>query len=357
MEKKSTLLFERSFLTHLAIWFIVFVVPLSVLHLSLFWQLNERPQLRMDILQLYVYRIIATIGVFYWHYAVLLPRYFFQQRYVLYFSGVVLTLVLVPFVPHLFMSPLHPLGRPPLGPPPFLHGGQPPDAWVPPYFVSPLSNVFLLLSAVLVSFTMQVNKRYQEMKQLQLSSELSWLKAQINPHFLFNALNSIYLLSLKKSEKTSDAIIQLSEMMRYILSEANENRVSLEKEINYINNYIAIQQLRLAPTVQLRYEVSGAPLGRQIAPLILISFIENAFKYGISTTEPSPIDIFIHINPNKLHLQVSNRNFGLHKALSVGTGIGLENTQKRLQLFYPNQHQLQIIQNETQYVVDLVLEE
>lgn len=356
MKKETTLLFEHSFLTHLAIWFIVFIIPLSVLHLSLFWHLNEHPQLQMDILQLYVYRIIATIGVFYWHYVILLPRYFFQQRYVLYLIGVALVLTIVPFVPHLFMSHLPPLGRGHLVPPPFLGGGRPPAAWVPPYFISPLSNVFLLLSAVLVSFTMQVNKRYQEIKQLQLSSELSWLKAQINPHFLFNALNSIYLLSLKKSEKTSDAIIQLSEMMRYILSEANENRVPLDKEISYIDNYIAIQQLRLAPTVQLRYEVTGVPLGRQIAPLILISFIENAFKYGISTTELSPIDIFIHINPHNLHLQVSNKNFGLHKALSVGTGIGLENTQKRLQLFYPHQHQLQITQNEAQYVVDLVLE-
>lgn len=347
---------NRTLSIHIGIWLCFFILPLFLFHIALARELSGHPRLQFEVIALLLYRIVAVIGIFYLNYFILMPRFFFIQRYVHYALSILVLLVGLSLIPLLFLHPPPHLFQ---GPPPHLGlDSRPPfpRPFLPPYFSSPFVNTFMFISAFLVSFAIQLNRRYQEAMQTKLASELSWLKAQINPHFLFNALNSIYLLSLKKSDKTADSIIQLSEMMRYIISEANENRVALDKEIAYLNNYIAIQKLRLAPTVNLQYVVNGDAIGKQIAPLLLISFIENAFKYGISTIENSPITIIIDIEPKQLHLTVKNRNFGHHEALSIGTGIGVENTQKRLLLFYPNKHHLTINETDTDYTVSLSLQ-
>jgi hypothetical protein len=342
---------------HLALWLYLFILPFALLNWVFIREIAQQPHLQHQIILLAIYRTIVVIAMFYLNYTVLMPRLFFKQRYWQY-GLLVVGLIIAASALQLTFShpPPHPFSAP-FPQPNFSHEPPPPfQRGMPPYMFSPLAAMFMMVISLFASFAWQLNRRYQEAMQVKLASELSWLKAQINPHFLFNALNSIYLLSLKKSDQTANSIIQLSEMMRYILSEANENRIALEKEIAYLNNYIAIQKLRLAPTVALQYDVKGDVLGKQIAPLLLISFIENAFKYGISTTEASPIDIIIQINDKKLLLHVKNRHFGHEQALSVGTGIGLDNTQKRLSLFYPNKHQLKIQETDNEYCVDLVLD-
>lgn len=364
-------------LPHTATWLLLYIVPITVLHILLdimFMVDNEA------IAIAWLYRVAMPLLVFYIHYNWLVPTFFFQRRYGAYAAwliGITLLAILLPaLLSELFLPPPFADGTPPpfLDPQPHMehylenhrHMGDPPPPppnGTTPFFIrslldlrKPLPQLFLVLCAWFLSFSAKMNERYQAVVQSRLTSELAWLKAQINPHFLFNALNSLYVLSIKQSPQTPEAILQLSEMMRYITAEANTASVPIAKELAYINNYIAIQRLRLAPTVDLQYIVTGNPQGKEIAPLILISFIENAFKYGISTTEDSPIVISIAIEEDKLRFHTYNKVFHRNKALVVGAGIGINNTKKRLQLLYAGKHQLTIAPAASEYRVDLTLQ-
>jgi len=185
----------------------------------------------------------------------------------------------------------------------------------------------------------------------KVTSELSFLKAQLNPHFLFNTLNSIYSLANKKSEDTTVAIVTLSELMRYMIYEANENLISLEKEIEYIKNYISLQLLRLKDTSGVKLNVYGN-LNYKIEPLLLISFIENAFKYGTDYKGRTAITIKIETTNDELNLEVYNLS-SLQNSLNKDSGIGLENIKNRLNLLYPNSHTLEIIDTKKSFQVNL----
>lgn len=211
-------------------------------------------------------------------------------------------------------------------------------------------TMLVYLIGVATSLLFAINVRLQKVEEDKMKSELSFLKAQINPHFLFNTLNSIYALAIKKDDKTAEAIVQLSELMRYIITNANDDVIVLEKEINYINNFVQLQKTRLGNTVNIEYAVEGNAYGKSITPLILISFIENAFKYGVNPNQNSEIVIRITIDDEYLTLFVSN-----HKVenLQSDSGIGLQNTIERLSLLYPDNHVLTIDDNQEKYIVNL----
>lgn len=187
----------------------------------------------------------------------------------------------------------------------------------------------------------------------KINTELSFLKAQLNPHFLFNSLNSIYSLANKKSDHTTDAIVTLSELMRYMLYETNKSSVPLNNEIDYIKNYISLQTLRLKDSSGVRFNVRGN-LDYTIEPLLLISFIENAFKYGTDYTGKTNINIQIIIEEKKLFLNISNY-ISLNEKSKPSSGIGLKNIKSRLNLLYPNSHTLQIEESDELYMVKLML--
>lgn len=187
----------------------------------------------------------------------------------------------------------------------------------------------------------------------KVSSELSFLKAQLNPHFLFNTLNSIYALANKKSDNTTEAIVTLSELMRYSIYEAKENTVTLEKEIEHLKNYISLQLLRLKDSSGVRLNIHGL-LNYKIEPLLLISFIENAFKYGTDFRGKTDIRIKITILNDELNLYVYN-TASHQKTKSENSGIGLENIKNRLNLLYPNSHSLEILYDKKSYTVNLKL--
>jgi len=159
-------------------------------------------------------------------------------------------------------------------------------------------------------------------------------------------------LAIKKDDKTADAVVQLSELMRYIITNANDDVIALEKEINYINNYIQLQKTRLGNTVAVEYTMEGTAYGKAITPLILISFIENAFKHGVNPNENSEICIRINIVGDYLTLSVSNNKV---QSVQSNSGIGLQNTIERLSLLYPNNHVLSIEDNSKKYQVTLTL--
>ncbi|MEO7524328.1 MAG: histidine kinase, partial [Ferruginibacter sp.] len=159
-------------------------------------------------------------------------------------------------------------------------------------------SIVLLLLLLALSITIAVIKRWRiAIEQVgrseadRVSAELSLLKAQVNPHFLFNTLNNMYSLAVMKDEKTPESIMKLSNIMRYVTDEATENFVPLTNEANFISDYVELQRLRLGSKVKLDFAINGNLFDKVIAPLLLISFIENVFKYGISTNEPSTITI------------------------------------------------------------------
>lgn len=189
-------------------------------------------------------------------------------------------------------------------------------------------------------------------------SELSNLKSQINPHFLFNSLNSLYGLALEESSpKTSTGIQKLSEMMRFMLRENVEDSIEVSKEIEYIENYIELQKLRVDGNekVRLAYDIDKACEGK-ITPMLIIPFIENAFKHGVSAHLESWIDIELKCEKDSIHLNVRNSNHRKTKSTEEESGIGLENVRQRLAMLYPNKHLFQIFDNDESFEINLKIE-
>lgn len=307
-----------------------------------------------------------SIAFFYLNYFVLIPRFFFPKRYVLYGTCIVTSFVLVQQTLSIVnrglltgpVDQLNALPRP---------GGQVgndasprvtslPDNVPPPPGLPPEGSqtFFLFLAGGLLSMAIQVNNRWRETERRQLSSELSYLKAQINPHFLFNSLNSIYALAIIESADTPEAITRLSGLMRYAMQDANQPVVPLTDELAYIEDYVALQRFRLSETVNVSYRANGTTAGLTIAPMLLISMVENAFKYGVNPSDDGRIQIEMTVTGHDLHVRVFNKKVRLPANVTT-TGIGLSNTKTRLDLIYPGNHRLLITDESDTYTVDLYL--
>ena len=292
---------------------------------------------------------IIFITVFYLNYAFLIPKFLLNKKIILY---IVISLVLIFFFIFIIETLLKPTIRPRLldemlnNPRQFRENN-----------INLNPPILLLLFFALSTCIKLVSEWYRSEKERtiaasqKINSELSFLKAQLNPHFLFNTLNSIYSLANKKSDDTTVAIVTLSELMRYMIYEANEEYISLEKEIEYIKNYISLQLLRLKDSSGVKINVHG-DLNYKIEPLLLISFIENAFKYGTDYKGKTDIQIKISTDNNELHLEVYNVS-SLQNAIKRNSGIGLENIQNRLNLLYPNSHNLEITRDKKSFEVNL----
>jgi len=194
----------------------------------------------------------------------------------------------------------------------------------------------------------------QRLVSEKLGAELSFLKSQINPHFLFNTLNNIYALVLKKSSDAPNAVLMLSDIMRYMLHDSNHTRVLLEKEIDYLSNFVKLQQLRLGKGVNVDITVNGAPNGLEIAPMLLIPFVENAFKHGELQQKDAYIMIKLDIVPGEINFKVEN--VLRKKKEKTISGIGLDNLQKRLALIYPGQYELERKEHGNTYICKLKLQ-
>lgn len=206
----------------------------------------------------------------------------------------------------------------------------------------------------------QLDKQYrQNLEKEKVNSELSFLKAQINPHFFFNTLNNIYALTVIDVEAAREALHKLSRMMRYVLYETQHRTVLLSQEIAFAQDYIQLMQLRLTDKVTVHLDPPNPLHDVSIAPMLFLPFIENAFKHGVSAVQPSTIDIQIRQSGNKIFVEVRNTLFTDKRAiLDESNGIGLVNTQRRLDLLYPGKYQLEVNENkeEKEFEVHLELE-
>ncbi|WP_315816481.1 sensor histidine kinase [Paraflavitalea speifideaquila] len=213
-----------------------------------------------------------------------------------------------------------------------------------------ISGFIKLANSLIIS-----EKQKKALENERLNAELNFLKLQINPHFLFNTLNSIYSQAHLKSEQTEYSILKFSQIMRYVLYDSTTEKIPLTRDLEYIRNYIDLQKLRISKNITIQYEVSGVTNDLLIAPLLLITFIENAFKHGISYSSPSAIDIRIGVIGTDLSLTVGNTI--IRKPMPVGEisggGVGLVNARRRLDVLYPGRYLLDISDNNSIYVVNL----
>ncbi|TWI83396.1 histidine kinase [Lacibacter cauensis] len=225
-----------------------------------------------------------------------------------------------------------------------------------------IMSIILFLLVWLLSSAMFIFRQWRltEQRALQAeaekaNAELSFLKAQVNPHFLFNTLNNIYSLAVSKSEHTADSIMKLSNIMRYITDDAREDKVDLQQEVDCIRDYIDLQQLRLGKNAQVMFTANGELQWKKIPPLLLMTFVENTFKYGVSNHEPSPIVIRIDASEKELHFETMNKLYEKKTQLER-SGIGQQNALKRLQHMYPSKHTISIDSNGGFYTVKLSLQ-
>lgn len=217
---------------------------------------------------------------------------------------------------------------------------------------------FLIFTGM-IRFTLEwfdLENKKRQLENEKLVAELNYLKAQINPHFLFNTLHNLNYLVYSGSKRSTEVIIKLSNIMRYMIYDANRERVSLKKEIEYMNDYILLESIRLNESFKIAFDIQGNIQEQEIAPLIMITFLENAFKHGVSDQEKDCwISVTLHVMEKQIVYSVSNKKIDQRVNTKLKSGFGLDNVKKRLNLSYPNAHTLDIVDKDDVYQVNLTL--
>lgn len=324
---------------HILIWVSFFFVPLLFI---------ESGQGRARFIVLSWFMLLLMAGYFYLNYLYLIPRYLLRRKTLQYFLLLLISLVIIGFIHLAYIYSVGSL---------FEHRHRPPFYHIALMPLYPAILAFALSTAIrITSEWFKTEKQKKEMEAEKLFSELAFLKSQVNPHFLFNILNNICSLARKKSDDTENAIIKLAQIMRYMLQDSKDEKVSLEKEVEYLHNYIELQRLRISDHVRIQFTLEGQTEVIMLEPLLLIPFIENAFKHGVSYLENSAIDIFLRVDHHSLFLRVNNKVVRKDQEVSLqGSGIGLKNVIRRLDLLYPEKHRLVIHDDGEAYQVELTI--
>ena len=300
-------------------------------------------------LQVLFIRNLLTLTLVYTNFLVFIPKYFRTRRYVL-FGSLTLILIAVILLGNFALDKyiIYPrMGFPPLNP----------DV----LFQEMLFYFFNICSYVLTSFLLyslqekqQQKERLDQVEVEKLGTEIKYLRAQINPHFLFNTLNNLYGLALERSEKTPEIILKLSKIMDYMLYESNDLKVYLKNDIDNIRNYIDIERIRQGNNAGISFEVKGDIAQQKIVPLTLLPLVENAFKHGVNTIiKGAYLHVLVIVNDQDLEIDVKN-NFKKTEN-EDRNGIGLSNLENRLNLFYKNNHVMKVDALGDDYHVNLKL--
>jgi two-component system, LytTR family, sensor kinase len=288
-----------------------------------------------------------SAALVYFNIYVLIPIFLYRKKYVYYASLLILAILTIAVTDQLLKKF-------------FAHYGSPLFA-----YTSGLDIKTLFTEAVglfyLIGFTtglklsidwIQNQQLMKEKEKQYLETELNFLKAQINPHFFFNTLNNLYSLTLKKSDQAPEVVLKLSALMSYMLYDSNSDKVSLNKEITYLHDYLDLEKLRFGQRLEVSFEMEGQIEEVKIPPMILILFIENSFKHGIkNNVNKIRIEISLKVEEGFLFFQVKNP-IG-DKTSKGNTGIGLKNAARRLELLYRDNYQLDLSENENEFIVSL----
>lgn len=280
---------------------------------------------------------VSLLLVFYVNYFLLVPRYLFQERARDYLILAILLVAIVAMGSHLWQDFCYD----------HFESANPNKPMGPPRWIFILRDMFSMLLAVALSTSVRTMGRWaqteaarREAEKDRTEAELKNLRNQLNPHFLLNTLNNIYALIAFDADKAQQAVQELSRLLRHLLYENQLPRVTLDKEMDFVRNYIELMRIRLADNVTLETSFHiGRNSRTEIAPLIFISLIENAFKHGISPTEPSYIRISFSEDAQSVTCDIRNSYHPKTETDKSGSGIGLEQVSKRLELTYPGRYE------------------
>lgn len=328
---------------HALIWVLLLVIPYVTTD-QVFNSLD--PASDVKYLSLCVVLSTVLIVIFYLNYFLLIPKFLLAKKYWLYFLFLLLAIASVLFISGtiFIFSDFSPKT---------LAETNPVIEKIIPVII--INALLLWLLAIASSILWAAYSRLKQTEREKLSAQIASLKSQINPHFLFNTLNNIYATAIDTAPKAADMVDKLSEMMRYTMKDTQQDFVLLEDEINYINNFIELQKLRLDRSVKLEYYSPENIPALQIAPMLLIPFVENAFKHGVNSEQKSHIRIEMTVTQTELQLRVVNNKVNVQKDISERSGLGIENTKHRLNLIYPSNHMLVINDTEKEFSVSLYI--
>ena len=326
---------------HLLFWSLLTVVIAFILH-----QVLEN---KLTIMVGTTVNICGFLLLVYGHLLYLLPKYFDKRKYLEYAVGTVSLLTATSLVRYFIGWGL--VVEMQLGIE---------ERFTPTYLGSMFfGGAFILLISIplrLIDNWFKKRELEKELKTHQLEAELRFLKAQVNPHFLFNALNNIYSLSFTESKKTPEMILKLSDMMSYMLYDCKSEQVKLSLEIDYLKNYIALQQLKKDGEFNIDFKIEGDVSNVRITPMLFIPFFENAFKHGnLEDTEIGWLKSNLNMENGILEFQISNTTKTGNIKKEKG-GVGLENIKDRLRLLFPKRHELKIEQDKGMFSVNLKID-
>ena len=340
---------KLNYALHIAAWIIIFFTPLMYAGHTNFFDVRR-----------YLFFSVAPlmlVVVFYVNYILLVPRYYLDnKRKIFYISNIVLIVFLsiwLHYWMHYCRMILEPIE---------IHGGKPdgPDLH---HFVFILRDMFNILMSCVVATAIRLAEKLRQtedarmvMEKAKTEAELKNLKAQINPHFLLNTLNNIYALTSIDTTRAQNAIDELSKILRYVLYENDRDFVHLAEEINFLDNYIKLMRIRVSSKVDVKVNIS-VPQDTHacIAPMIIISLVENAFKHGVSASEPSYVHIDINADNDIIKCHIRNSNNPKPQSDHSGHGIGLKQVAKRLELAYKDNYIWEKWADEKEYNSKIVI--
>jgi two-component system, LytTR family, sensor kinase len=275
----------------------------------------------------------VSILIFYANSQWLIPHFFKLKNYAYYAISTTLLLGMALTVNYLFRY--------------WLNGTAPKTFFTFTTFYLFMSVLGISACYRILSDFQQEQRVESEREKVRLQSELSFLRSQISPHFMFNLMNSLASLARKKSDLMEPMIVKMSDLLRYMLYDSDEAKVPIDKEINYLNNYVDLQKMRFGDYVTVTTEVNIQNHRMALEPMLLIPFIENAFKHGTGLMRNPLIEISLRTDEQTLHFMVRNKfNGALQDSKDNSSGIGLANVRRRMELLYPNRHELTIRSNE-----------
>jgi two-component system LytT family sensor kinase len=329
-------------LHHLLFWVVYFV----------FWVIFYRTESTLGSAVLNSFVLISFHGfASYLNIYILFEQLFRTKMYLSYILSIVLTVLLAGVLWMLVMYAIN-----------SKNGVDTSEFWKLKYVTV---NVISITYTIAITMSLKMVKQWyererltQNLERINMETELKYLKSQINPHFLFNSLNSLYALTLKKSDKAPELVLKLSDILRYVLYEGGERWVSLEKEINYLKSYLDLEKLRNGDRLVVNFDIQGNVSGQQVAPMIFLTFLENSFKHGINQkADGGVVSISMKIEEDTLNFSIVNSKPKKQRQRNKteAGGIGLVNIQKRLTLLYPEKHKLTILDDVDDYRVSLRL--
>tara|TARA_R110001606_G_scaffold124972_1_gene258490 strand:- start:1163 stop:2200 length:1038 start_codon:yes stop_codon:yes gene_type:complete len=334
-------------LSHLLVWLTLFCLPYLLSY-------GQEQEINRVIAHFWIPLFFSVI-IFYFNYFVLIDRFLFPKKTLLFIAlniGLIgLFLFFKEYIEDNYFQDL------------IKKRVEKTEGSGPPFKMAMYIQLLSYLAPLFFSVALKSTKRWvkteaerKEAANFKLKSELQHLHYQLQPHFFFNSLNNIYSLVDISPEQAKSSIHSLSKLMRYMLYETNLEVVPLTKEIDFLKKYIDLMKLRVSDKTSVHYSFTSGETGIQIAPLLFISLIENAFKHGVSATKPSTIDVHMTCDESKVLFTVENNNFPKKTNDKSGSGIGLQNLEKRLELLYPEKFSFKTVLRDDRFLVTLEIE-